>query len=56
MKHPITSRGRHVAVVPAAPRPTGRPRLADYDHAGVVDLASYYVDLDAWYATELAIA
>lgn len=51
-----TNRGRRIAVVPVAPRPTGRPRLADYDRAGVVDLASYYVDLDAWYATELAIA
>jgi hypothetical protein len=44
----------HLAVV--TPRPTGRPRLADYDRAGVVDLAQYYVDLDAWYAIELAIA
>lgn len=50
-----TNRGRRI-VVPAVPRPSGRPRLADYDRAGVVDLASYYVDLDAWYATELAIA
>lgn len=51
-----TNRGRRIAVVPTARRPIGRPRLADYDRAGVVDLASYYVDLDAWYATELAIA
>lgn len=35
---------------------TNRPRLADYDRDGVLDLTSYYVDLDAWYATELAIA
>ena len=52
MKHP-TNRGGLTVVTP---RPTGRPRLADYDRAGIVDLASYYVDLDAWYATELAIA
>jgi len=52
MKHP-TTRGGLTVVAPAR---TGRPRLADYDRAGVLDLAQYYVDLDAWYATELAIA
>ena len=45
-----------LSVVPAVSARTPRPRLADYDRAGVVDLGQYYVDLDAWYATELAIA
>lgn len=54
MQHPTKRQCQ--AAVPAASRHTPRPRLADYDRAGVVDLGQYYVDLDAWYATELAIA